>query len=604
MVVAKENTMIPRDQIPEEHCWDLGKLYENLERWRTDYKETSEDAGKITSYRGTLSQGAAAIRTAFDFYLAVSRRLEKLFVYAHLLSDSDTSNSDYLGVLQQAEALHAKVQAEASFLIPEFLALPDSFLVSVLQAPELLPIRRLLEEIRRYKEHTLGAAEENLLAAGSEIFSSSRKIFSQLTNADLDFGEVEVDGRMQPLTQASFVLFLRHPARSVRESAFTKFYSVFDGHRNTTSATLTSSIKKDLYFTNVRRFPSSLERSLFDDEIEPSIYDNVIDTISANLRPLHRYYELRKRLLGLSELKMYDTYVPLLETVRIKYNYQEAVEVIGAALAPLGERYRSVLLPGITAQRWVDRYENRGKRSGAYCSGCYDSPPYILLNYQDEDLSSVFTLAHEAGHAMHSWFSNSSQPYQDHSYSIFVAEVASTLNEQLLHHWLRKEYAGDKKKLVFLINQHLDEIKATLYRQVMFAEFEKTVHGLAAKNTPLTCDTYRSVYRELLKKYFGPGLELGPWDDLECFRIPHFYSSFYVYKYATGISAAAALAEKLLTGNDEAQTAYLSFLQSGCIKPPLVLLKEAGVDMSTPEAVLSALRLFADLLNQLEALLA
>ena len=468
--------------------------------------------------------------------------------------------------------------------------------------PSLQDLKRMVLEIVRYRPHTLSKAEENLLALGSEVFGVSSKTFSQLNNADLKFGTVHVDGEEKSLTHGTFSLLLKNPNREVRKQTFEQYYKVFEDHKNTIAATLTGSIKGDVYLSQVKKHTSARERALFADNVELSVYDNLIETVSSNLTGLHKYYELRKRVLKLEEQRIYDTYVPLIPNVQKSHPYPLACQYVLDSLRPLGSDYVDVLRRGLTSERWVDVYENQGKRSGAYSSGCYDSAPYILMNYKEDSLNDIFTLTHEAGHSMHSFFSCKHQPYQDHGYTIFVAEVASTFNEQLLVKHLRELYQGDKAMLAFLINQQIDDIKSTLYRQTMFAEFEKIVHEIAESNQALNIDVYKEVYGKLLKKYFGPAVTIEDIDHLECLRIPHFYSAFYVYKYATGISAAISLSEQVLTGSDTERMRYLNFLQSGGSKYPLDLLKDAGVDMNSPQVVATALKKFDALVNELSTL--
>lgn len=589
-----------RDEVTLPDTWDLSSMYAGLADWKKDFEALEGNAETVRAFPGTLGDGAEQLNKAFELYLSMSRALEKVYVYAHLLSDQDTGNTDNLGLLDQATNLYSRVGEQWSFFTPEILALSEERIAQYLADSKLKPYRRMLTEIVRYKPHTLSKDEEQLLAAGSEVFGTSEKIFSQLNNADLTFGSLEVDGQEKVLSHGTYTLFLKHPNRDIRRRAFEQYYGVFEAHKHTIAATLGSSIKRDIYLARVKKFPSARERSLFSDNVPVAVYDNLIETVARNLEPLHRYYALRKKLLQLDEMRIFDTYVPLVSDVTVRHSYEEACRLVTESLAPLGAKYVEVLADGLGARRWVDRYENKGKRSGAYSSGCYDSVPYILMNYKPDSLNDVFTLTHEAGHSMHSYFSCKTQPYQDHGYTIFVAEVASTFNEQLLSRHLKSVYANDRRMLAYLINQQIDDIKATLYRQTMFAEFERTTHALAEKHEPLTLDTFRSEYRALLAKYFGSAAVLAELDDLECFRIPHFYSAFYVYKYATGLSAAIALSERVLKGGEKERAEYLGFLNSGCSKYPLELLKDAGVDMTSPAPIESALAHFARLVTELE----
>ena len=595
--------MVPREQIAAGDTWELAPLYGSPTEWKKDFAAVEAELASVPPYAGTLGTGVERLKEAVECYLRMSRSLEKVYVYSHLRSDEDTANSENLGRLEQASNLYSRVSEAWSFFTPELLALPRNTVQLYLEHTDLKPYHRMLREILRYQPHTLSKEEEQLLAAGSEVFSTADKIFSQLNNADLTFGTLTVNGEEKTLSHGTFTLFLKNGDRNVRKAAFEQYYRVFDDHRNTIAATLSGSVKRDVYLARMKKYPSARERSLFADNVPVAVYDNLIQTVTQNLAPLHKYYHLRKTKLGLSDMKIYDTYVPLVPDMKVRHSYEEASSLIVQALKPLGEDYTSVLQNGLIANRWVDRYENKGKRSGAYSSGCYDSPPYILMNFKEDSLNDVFTLAHEAGHSMHSYYSCKTQPYQDHGYTIFVAEVASTFNEQLLCRELEKKFADDPRMLAYLVNHQIDDIKATLIRQTMFAEFEKTIHAAAENHEPLTIDVLRKNYRALLEKYFGSAVEVSELDELECLRIPHFYSAFYVYKYSTGISAAIALSQRVLAGGNSEREQYLGFLRSGCSKHPLELLKDAGVDMTTPMPIESALKTFSGLVDRLDELL-
>ncbi|HEV7226655.1 MAG TPA: oligoendopeptidase F, partial [Pirellulales bacterium] len=467
---------------------------------------------------------------------------------------------------------------------------------------ELAPYRLSLERLLRDRPHTLGDREEKLLAMQSEVAGSAGQIFRQLNNADLKFGTIENDkGRRIELSHASFSALLHSPNRQVRKAAFEQYYRQFAAHENTLAATLSGSIQRDVFYARARGFGGSLEAALFPDNVPATVYDNLISSVHRHLPALYRYYELRRRKMKLKELHHYDTYVPILSELEARHSWDEACRVVVEALAPLGDEYCQALAAGLKG-RWCDRYENQGKQSGAFSCGSFDGDPYILMNYQSDVLDHVFTLAHEAGHSMHSHYSARSQPYQYYNYTIFVAEVASTFNEQLLSKHLMGR-AKDKRQRAFLINREIDSIRATILRQTMFAEFEKLTHEIAEQDEPLTLDRFKSVYRELLARYFGPDFALDEQLSLECFRIPHFYRAFYVYKYATGLSAAIALAERVVTGGKRELDDYLSFLKGGCSKDPLDLLRGAGVDMEQPAAVDTALARFGRLVEELDELL-
>ncbi|MGB8165882.1 MAG: oligoendopeptidase F, partial [Chthoniobacteraceae bacterium] len=458
-----------------------------------------------------------------------------------------------------------------------------------------------LRKRRRLKPHTLSEAEERLLALGSSALSGQRETFSQLTNVDMKFGTLlDEKGEERPLTQSSWSSFLVKRDAALRRRTFHKFYAEFDDHKFTLASTLANSVKADVFRARSRHYPSALEGALFYDDVPVSVYDNLIASVRANLAPLFRYYALRKRVLGLREIHQYDTYVPIVPNVETKVSFDEAIEKVMTSLEPLGDEYCRVLGEGLRTGRWCDRYESKGKRSGAFSSSSYGNPPFILMNYKDDVFSDVYTLAHEAGHSMHSWYSQKTQPFQTYDYPIFLAEVASTFNEELLTHHLL-ETTTDRVMRAYLINRQIDDIRGTVYRQTMFAEFEKLIHAMEERGEPLTLDTFRQAYRGLLDAYFGPDFVIDSELELECLRIPHFYSAFYVYKYSTGISAAVALSEQVLKTGDASR--FLGFLKSGGSEFPIPTLQKAGVDMSSPAPVEATLALFNRRVAELETLL-
>lgn len=596
-------TLKPRSEVPEEHTWNLAPIYPDRSSWEADLAAVAESMNRISEYQGTLGQSAEQLRKAIDCYLDLVRRIEKIYTYAHLKSDEDTADSTALGDLQRTMKAYSEFAALSSYITPELMEIGDQTFETFLGDSVLAPYRRMLRDIVRYKPHTLSHKEEHLLALGSEVLGAPGRIFGQLNDADMRFGSMEVDGEEREITHSTYSLFLKHNNREIREKAYRQYYAAYDSHRHTIAASLTGSVKKDVYYARVKKFGSAREQALFSDNVETAVYDALIDSVSKGLGPLHRYYELRKTKLGLDEAFIFDTYVPIVEDQDVHHTYEEAVELLCESVSPLGEDYVSRMRSGLTSQRWVDRFENKNKRSGAYSSGCYDSQPYILMNFKKDDLRDVYTLTHEAGHSMHSDYSRNAQPYQDHHYTIFVAEVASTFNEQLLTRRLREKYAGDKKMLAYLVNHQIDDIKATFYRQTMFAEFEKITHEAEEAGEPLTIDFFRARYGELLVKYFGPAVAISEIDQLECLRIPHFYSAFYVYKYATGLAAAVALSEQVVNGDVSDRDRYIRFLQGGCSKFPIELLKDAGVDMTSPEPVQTTVRLLDELVSELERVL-
>ena len=482
------------------------------------------------------------------------------------------------------------------------MAIPAAKMKKLLASVELEPFRLAVERILRYKPHTLSEKEERLLAMQGEMAQGASKAFRQLLDADLKFGSIKNDkGQQVELSSSNFSQFLVSPHRATRKAAFHQFYEQFTAHENTLAATLNGSIQTDVYYARVRGFTSARESSLFADDVPVSVYDNLIASVHKHLPSLYKYYELRRRKMKLKEIHHYDTYVPILADIEKKHSWKQASELVIDALAPLGAAYTDVLAAGLHG-RWCDRYPNQGKQSGAFSSGCYDSDPYILMNYKPEVFNDVFTLAHEAGHSMHSYMSNRNQPYQYSGYAIFVAEVASTFNEELLSHYLLSR-TDEPRERAYLINRAIDDIRGTIIRQTMFAEFEKLTHEMVESGEPLTVQAIRETYRGLLERYFGPEFTLDPELSLECLRIPHFYRAFYVYKYATGLSAAIALSQRVLHGGQAELDAYLRFLKSGSSKFPLDLLRDAGVDMASPKPVDTALAHFGALVDELTDLL-
>ena len=592
-----------RREIQEQDTWDLRLLYAEEADWQLEFRKLEEGLPKIAAFRGTLGSGVEKLLGGLSLYFEQFRLVEKLYTYAHLQSDQDTRDAGSIGRVDRARNIYARLSAEWSFLTPEILSIPDAEMDTLIESTQMKPYRRVLEEMLRYKPHTLSSVEENLLAMASEALSASERIFGQLNNADLSFGSVLVGGQEQELSHGSYQVLMKNRDRAVRKATFENYYEAYDQHKNTIATTLTTSVQRASFLARARKHGGARAQALFSEHMPAAVYDNLVETVSQNLAPLYRYYELRKKVLGLSELCSYDLAVPLVKDVEKVTPYEEAAELVLTSLKPLGEEYTTVLRKGLLSGRWVDRFENKGKRSGAYSSGCYDSPPYLLMNYHQESLHDVFTLAHEAGHSMHSYYSVKNQPYQDHGYGIFVAEVASTFNEQLLAAHLEEVSKDNKPLVAYLVNEQIEDIRSTLIRQTMFAEFERDIHARAERNEPLTIAEYRDIYSGLLAKYFGPGVTLQPQNELEFLRIPHFYSAFYVYKYATGVSAAIALSDMVQAGGDREREQYLSFLKAGGSKYPLDVLRDAGVDMTSPVPVERALQKFDRLVGRLESLL-
>jgi oligoendopeptidase F len=492
----------------------------------------------------------------------------------------------------------------ASFIGPELMSIPVEKMDAMLASPQLAAWRLKLDRTLRYRPHTLGDKEEHLLAMQGQMAQVSNDVFRQLNDSDLKWPAVEDEkGRKIELGHSSYSAFLHSPSRAVRKNAFHTYYTQYESHKNTLAAAFNGSVQRDVYNAKVRNFTTARELALFADNMPVSVYDNLISSVRRNLPALHRYYDLRRRAMKLSDgIHHYDTYAPILSDLDKTHTWDQAVEVVLDSLAPLGSQYTQQLRRGFTTARWADRFPNQGKQSGAFSSGCFDSEPFILMNYQPEVLDHVFTLAHEAGHSMHTYFSKKNQPFQYYRYKIFVAEVASTFNEQLLARHLMN-HAKDDRERAYLINRQLDGMRGTIMRQTMFAEFEKIAHELVEAGEPLTVDTIRGEYRKLLETYFGPDFVIDKELELEGLRIPHFYGAFYVYKYATGLSAAIALSEKVLNGGKADLEAYMTFLKGGSSKWPLDLLRDAGVDMETPEPVNAALGYFDKLVTELDGLL-
>jgi oligoendopeptidase F len=591
-----------RAEIAETDKWDLSLLFTSVDKWTEEFAWIQQTYPRLTDWKGYVGESAQTLAEVLEFEKALDLKIERIYHFASLQLAEDSANPEHLARIGQLQNLLTKISETSSFLVPEIQAIDDATFAKMLDNPALADWRVRLRKIRRMKPHVLSEPEERLLALGSAALDGYDDAFSQLTNVDMKFGVLlDENGEERALSQSSFSSFLVKRDHELRKRAFHQFYCEFQDHQFTLAAALSYSVKADVFRARARHYPSALAASLFKDDIPPAVYDGLIEFVRANLQPLFRYYDLRRRVLGLSELHHYDTYVPLVAEIETKISFDEAIDDVLNALAPLGDEYVRSLGIGLRG-RWCDRYESKGKRSGAFSSGSYGAPPYILMNYKSDLFADVYTLAHEAGHSMHTWFAQRNQLFQDADYPIFLAEVASTFNEELLTHYLL-ERTTDPKMRAYIINRQVDDIRGTLFRQTMFAEFEKIIHALEEQGEALTLDVFKSEYRKLLEVYFGTGVVLDPELELECLRIPHFYSAFYVYKYATGISAAIALAERVLSCVPGAVEAYLDFLKSGGSKFPLETLQAAGVDMTTSAPVESTLRLFERRLGELEALL-
>jgi oligoendopeptidase F len=590
-----------RKDISKKHQWNLEKLFAEKADWEKGLKKLEEMIKGIESFKGTLGQSPAHLKACLDTMNEVQRLSERLGYYAMLRQSEDIRDSRRQDRYARYLSVATKVQAVSSYQDPEIQAIPDDIMEGFLESEELEPFRISLKKLLRFKPHTLSESEERLLALQAEANQTASKGFSALTDADLEFGEIDTPEGKKTLSQSTLSQFLINPNRRIREQAYSQFYAVFEQHKNTLAALYNGSVQLDIYRSKVRNYPSARFASLFPDDVPEAVYDNLVATVNANLPTIHRYYELRRNVLGVDRLKHYDLYVPLVTDVKASHTYEEAVDVVCNALAPLGENYVTTLRGGLLGN-WVDRYENKGKRSGAFSAGSYTGEPYILMNYKDDVLRDVFTLAHEGGHSMHSWYSARNNPFQHYNYTIFEAEVASTVNEQLLAHYLIANAESDGMR-AYLYGKQIDDIIATIVRQTMFAEYENTTHRMVEEGTPLTVDSLRSTYRDLLTKYFGSSMELEDVSDLEGLRIPHFYRAFYVYKYATGLSAAIALSRGILNGGEVEKNRYVEFLKSGGSKYPLQSLAMAGVDMRSVEPVQAALDVFSELIEKMTRLI-
>jgi oligoendopeptidase F len=592
-----------RSEIPTEMTWNLSAIYPTDAAWEAEFARVAALLPGVSASAGRLGDSAQTLLTALSARDQVGEALARLFVYAHMRLHEDSANSAYQALADRVTTLDSDFNAATAYIKPEILAIAparlDAFLAS---EPGLAVYRHQLDEMTRERAHTLDAETEHLLAQAAEVGATAERVFEMLNNADLKLPIVhDAQGEAVQLTQGNYhALFLENQNREVRREAFEAMLGTYSKFRNTFAATLAAQVKRDIFFARAHKYSTALEAALDANNIPVSVYDNLITTVDANLPFLHRYLRIRKRAMGLDSLHMYDLYVPLAREVEYKVAYEQAQERVAAALAPLGDDYTSPLTQGFRS-RWIDALENEGKRSGAYSWGAYGTQPYILLNYQ-QNMDSMFTLAHEMGHSMHSYFTWRSQPYPYAHYTLFVAEVASTLNEALMTHYLLQT-AEDPALKLYVVNHALETFRTTLYRQTLFAEFERTAHARAEAGEALTPESLSALYKGLNDKYYGAEVAVDDLIAIEWARIPHFYSSFYVYQYATGISASAALASQILSEGAPAVQRYKRFLSSGASDYSINLLRDAGVDLSTPQPIQAALDTFGRYLDELEALL-
>jgi oligoendopeptidase F len=591
-----------RAEVAVADTWDLTPLFQTESDYQTILAKLRKAIPQYEQFKGRFTESAEALYRCLEFDKSVDLMAERLGHYASLKYAEDGSNHEHLARRTELANVSTKRREAAAFIGPEIQAIPDSVFEEFLNDPILVDWRRMLIRVRRYRPHTLSEPEEKILAAGSTVIRAHQETFSQLTNVDMKFGViVGAEGEEIPLSLSSYISLLQNPDRGIRQRAFVQFYQEFSDHRYTLASSLAASIRGDVFYARTRRYPSARAASLFADDIPLAVYDNLISTVRAHLPVLHEYYALRREILQLDRIHQYDTFAPLVPKVAKQVSFDEAIHLVTESLRPLGNEYVDTLRKGLNA-RWVDRYETKGKRSGAFSSSSYGNAPYILMNYRADVFSDVFTLAHESGHSMHSWYSQRHQLFQDYGYPIFLAEVASTFNEELLTHYLLAR-ADETSLRAYLVDRQIEDIRSVLFRQTMFAEFEKETHQREEDGRPVTLDVFESIYLELLAAYYGPDFALDPELKIECLRIPHFYSAFYVYKYATGISAAISLSRRVLEGGEEAVSDYLGFLQSGGSKFPIETLQAAGVDMLDPEPVEQAIELFGRRLAELRGLL-
>ncbi len=598
MTVKKQ---LLRNEVSKEMTWDLSSLYNSIEEWEKDFNKIDATLADFLEYKDKLAESAKTLACAFRSSDKLERLAEKIYTYAHLKSDEDISNSENLAYLDRISAKFAEISGKTAWFDPEVLLIEDKQIKEYLNSEELSFYKRSLEDILRSKKHSLSAKEERLLGLAGEVFASPHKTFGMLNNVDIKFPEVENDeGNKIELTHGNYVKFLESSNREVRKSAFDAMYETFGGFKNTLSSTLDGTVKKHSFNANIRNFSSSLEASLFSDNVPVDVYNSLIESVHDNLEPLHDYYDLKRKVLKVDKLDMYDVYCPLVPEQKIEVSWEDACKWVFEALRPLGEEYINILETAFK-DRWIDVLESKGKRSGAYSSGCYDSLPYVLMNFNGT-LNEVFTLAHELGHSMHSYYSNKAQDYHYASYSIFVAEVASTTNELLLHDYLLKNNSDEKFQL-HLLNHLADSFRSTVYRQTMFAEFEKMIHEQSENSIPLTPDSLSKSYYDLNAKYHGYAVNPDKKINMEWSRIPHFYYNFYVYKYATGFSAASALSKNILSGDSKKLDDYLGFLKAGDSKDVLDIMCDAGVDLRTSAPITKGLSEFKNTVEQLKTIL-
>ncbi|WP_039790267.1 oligoendopeptidase F [Paenibacillus riograndensis] len=591
--------LLKRSEVPAENRWKLEDMFASQEQWDAEYKEAKELIHSASGFQGKLDS-PDALKKCFELDDKLSLLTERLYVYAHMRQDEDTAAPTYQALSQKAKKLGVEAGEATSFITPEILALPDEKLDQFIADASLSEYTFTLKEMKREKAHILTKAEEALLAQVGTLAQAPQTVFSMLNNADLKFPKIKnEEGKEVDLTHGSYIQFLESPDREVRKNAFKAVYETYGKQKNTIAATLSANVNKNVFYSRVRKYPSVLEMSLYGDNIPKEVYTNLIDTIHESLPLMHRYMKLRQKLLGVDELHMYDLFAPLVDEYKLDITFEEAKKITKEGLKPLGADYLSVLQEGYD-KGWIDVYENENKRTGAYSWGAYGTHPYVLLNHND-NLNSMFTLAHEMGHALHSYYSDNALKYRDAQYTIFLAEVASTTNEALLMDYLLKKSTDPKEKM-YLLTYYADQFRTTVFRQTMFAEFEKIIHQRAEEGESLTPQDLSAIYYDLNVKYYGKDMVVDKDIEMEWARIPHFYNSFYVYKYATGFSAATSFAKQILEDGKPAVDKYLGFLKSGGSDYSINILSKAGVDMSSPAPIREAMSVFESVIEQMEQL--
>lgn len=599
---SQVKTLPSRDEIPVEDTWRLEDIFATDEDWEKEFAAIKELLPKAADYQGRLGESADVLYEALQFQDEVMMRLGKLYTYAHMRYDQDTTNSFYQGMNDRATTLYTQASSSFAYVVPELLSIDEKQLKQFLEEKEELKLyEHAFDQIAKMRPHVLSAEMESLLAQASEVMASPSNTFGMLNNADLEFPVIkDENGEEVQVTHGRYIRFLESSDRRVRHDAFKAVYDTYGNFKNTFASTLSGQVKKDNFYAKVRNYKSAREAALSNNHIPEEVYDNLVRTVNDHLHLLHRYVSLRKKVLGVDELHMYDLYTPLVKDVQMEFTFDEAKDVVLKGLEPMGEDYLSVLKKAFT-ERWIDVHENKGKRSGAYSSGAYGTNPYILMNWQN-NVDNVFTLAHELGHSVHSYYTRKYQPYPYGDYSIFVAEVASTCNENLLTDYFLNTLE-DKKERLYLLNHYLETFRGTVFRQTMFAEFEHEIHVRAQNGEALTAESLTKIYYDLNKKYFGNDIVVDEEIGLEWARIPHFYYNYYVYQYATGFSAATALSKQILQEGKPAVERYIDFLKAGSSDYPIEVLKRAGVDMTSSKPIEDACKVFEEKLTEMEQLL-